>query len=128
MRYDMDKKVVRRILRSVDMNNTLDGGRSASEISVKTGKDHLLLIARVPGASVADLKVEILKGVVQIIHPVTLESNHEPVTLPQIVAAFPIAAGIDYQNITAGIAGDRLEVLMPFNDLVKGYNRTISIN
>ena len=127
MRYDFDKKMVREILKSVDIYNTLNGGRVAPQVSVATRKDHLLLTVRVPGVAVAELEVNILNGILQVTRPMNLKMDHERSIVPDVIASMPIAAGIDYHNITACQAGDRLEIILPFNDLARGYNRPIKI-
>ncbi|QSE96473.1 Hsp20/alpha crystallin family protein [Fulvivirga lutea] len=128
MRYDRDIKVVHEILKSVDINNTLNGGRSEPQIAIRKEGESYLLTARVPGVDILDLQVEILNGKVIVHHPMLFDSDSGILTVPQVVAAFPITNGIDYENIEARKVDERLEVRLPWNDLNKGYNRHIDIN
>jgi len=128
MRYDRDIKTVREILKSVDINNTLNGGRSEPQTSIKKLDNYYLLEAKVPGVEVDQLRVEIIDGKVIIHHPMAFEQALGDLTVPQVVAAFPITPKIDHKNITAHRIGNKVEVIMPFNELADGYNRNIDIS
>ncbi|MEQ8925061.1 MAG: hypothetical protein RLO81_04565 [Fulvivirga sp.] len=127
MRYDRDISVVHDILKSVDINNTLNGGRSEPQTSIKKQNNSYLLTARVPGVDIMDLQVEILNGKVIVHYPMFFNNASGVLTVPQVVAAFPITNGIDYENIDARKVDEMLEVRLPWNDLNKGYNRRIDI-
>lgn len=128
MKYGVDIAVVRQLLKSVDINNTLNGGISQPDVNVVNKGDHLVMKVRVPGVEVLNLDVEIIHNNIVVQHPITLALSEENITLPQVVAAYPITAGIDYQNITASKVEDHLEVIIPYNDLARGLNRHIDIN
>jgi len=128
MRYDRDIKTVREILKSVDINNTLNGGRSEPQTSIKKLDNYYLLEAKVPGVEVDQLRVEIIDGKVIIHHPMAFEQALGDLTVPQVVAAFPITPKIDHKNITAHRIENKVEVIMPFNELADGYNRNIDIS
>jgi len=128
MKYDRDIKTVHEILKSVDINNTLNGGRSEPQTSIKKYDGYYLLKAKVPGVEIDRLRVEIIDGKVIVHHPMAFEQALGDLTVPQVVAAFPITPKIDHKNITAHRVDNVVEVIMPFNEMADGYNRHIDIN
>jgi len=128
MRYDRDIRVVREILQSVDINNTLNGGVSEPRVAISKQSSHYLLTARVPGVPVENLQVEIVDKKVIVHHPMPFNQTQGMVEVPQVIAAFPITPGIDYRNITAQKVDQTLEVILPFNELASGYTRHVDIN
>lgn len=128
MKYDHDKKWVRRVLRTADIANTLNGGISEARIKLEKKSDHYLLKARIPGVDVEHLKVEIIDKTLFVYHNLQFSGqNASVIMIPHVVATCPLAPEVDFRNISASFEGKILHVVLPFNELKTGFHKNIEI-
>lgn len=128
MKYDKDKKWVRRVLQTANIVNTLNGGISEPQVKLEKKSDYYLLKARVPGVEIEKLKVEIIDKSLMVYHNLEFgENTGSPLLVPHVVATCPLAPEIDFRNISASFDGKDLNVFFPFNELKTGFHKHIEI-
>lgn len=128
MKYDKDKKWVRRVLQTADIVNTLNGGISEPQVKLEKKSDHYLIKARIPGVNIEKVKVEIIDKNLMVYHNLEFAgSNDTPVMVPHVVATCPLSPEIDFRNISASFESGVLNVFLPFNELKTGFHKNIEI-
>ena len=128
MKYDKDKKWVRKVLQTANIVNTLNGGISKPIVGFSKMDDHYLLKARIPGVDAEDIKVEIMDDNLMIYHDLEFKTiDNAPLMVPHVVASCQISNQIDHRNISASMEGNVLHIYMPINDLKKGFSKKINI-
>ncbi len=129
MKYDKESSWVRSILRSADIMNTINGGMTQPDIKITRKEDHYLITARVPGVDLNTIKVEVVDKHVILHHALHLDTKEEDVlSIPRVLASFPISNEVDYEKITAYVEEELLKIVLPFNELSKGYHKNIQVN
>lgn len=128
MKYDKDKNWVRRMLKTADVMNTVNGGMVEPHLNFERKSDHYLLKARVPGVDANALGVEMVESNLILHHQLDFEDlNGAKMKLPHVIATFPIQGHVDYKNIVAKYEAGVLKVKLPFNELFSGYHKNIEI-
>lgn len=128
MRYDRDRKIVRGILKTADIANTLNGGMSQTAFRSTRMEDHYLVNLKVPGVETASLTVDIINNHVIISHLLKFDYETSELDVPHVVANIPITLDVDYKKISAMEENGILKVILPFNELAGGYRRRVEIN
>ena len=129
MRYDKNKTWIEMVLRNADVMNTLNGGTSQAKVGVEKKEDHYLIRAAAPGVNPDTFQVEVVDQHILIYHTVKFVSKEgDEVGVPRVLTSFPISLAMDYENITAEMENDQLNVKIPLNENFRGYNRNITIN
>lgn len=128
MKYDQSTTWVRKLLKTADIANTLNGGISEARVKLFKKSDHYLLKARIPGVNIEELKVEIIDKSLFIYHNLSFHGvNDSLLKVPHVVTTVPISPEIDFRKISATVEGGILHVVMPFNELKTGYHKNIQI-
>lgn len=128
MKYDKDKSWVRRMLKTADIMNTVNGGMAEPYLNFERKSDHYLLKAKIPGVDVNSLGVEMVEDNLIVHHKLDFEGTQgEMMKLPHVIATFPIQGYVDYKGIAAKYELGTLKVILPFNELSSGYHKTIDI-
>jgi len=128
MKYDKDRKVIREILKTADIANTINGGMSQPVVDFSKKADHYLLSVKVPGVDVKSLNVEVIDKYVVVNHPLMFNQNSEVLEVPYVVTAIPISIEMDYKKITASEENDVLKIIVPFTEISGGYRKKVEIN
>ncbi|MBL6449053.1 hypothetical protein JMN32_22265 [Fulvivirga sp. 29W222] len=128
MKYDKDKKWVRRVLHTADIVNTLNGGISEPQVELEKKSDHYLLKARIPGVDIEKIKVEIVEKNLMVYHNLEFKGrNNSVIMVPHVAATCPLSPEIDFRNISASFEEKILSVFLPFNELRTGFHKNIEI-
>ena len=128
MKYSRDKSWVRRMLKTADVMNTVNGGMAEPYLNFERNQDHYLLRARVPGVKADSLGVEIIEDNLILHHKLDFEGiEGSNLQLPHVIATFPIQGYVDYENISARYEAGLLKVTLPFNELSSGFHKRIDI-
>ncbi len=128
MKYDKGRNWARRMLKTADVMNTINGGMAEPYLHFERKEDHYLLKARVPGVDVDSLGVEMIEDNLILHHKLDFEdTDGQVMKLPHVIATFPIQGFVDYRGIAAKYEADMLKVVLPFNELSSGYHKNIEI-
>ncbi len=122
----MEKKILRNIITSVDVSNTLNGGRSEPFLSLQEKSSGREMRVRVPGVNRDLLQVEISNDELSVYYLVPINCNGKLTHVPQIVYNQDIPYFIEASRIKATYDENELVVNLPFK-LSSGYNQTTKI-
>lgn len=128
MRYDKDRNWVRSVLKTSDIMNTLNGGMSQPMTRMIRNADHYLITLKVPGVNLDNVKVEIVDRHVIFHHVINFNDlDDSNLTIPHVLATYPLTADVDYKGISAVRKEGVLLVKLPFNELSNGYHREVDV-
>lgn len=128
MKYDMDKNWIKRLLKTTDVMNTVNGGMAQPQLNFARKSDHYLLTAHIPGVDVDGIGVEMVEDNLILHQKIDFEdSDGRTMKLPYVIATFPVQGYVDYKGIEAKYESGVLQVILPFNELSSGYHKTINI-
>ena len=105
-----------KLLDNLDLDNTLNGGRSEAITSIRKQDDQIQVKLRVPGVNVKNLKVEIKKDKVFVYYFKEVKNFQfqEMEIAPVTSRWFPITRDIDLRSINAFTKDDELIINLPF--------------
>ena len=121
----MDKKQYLNLLTSVDVMNTLNGGRTEPVVKLAQLANSREVRVSVPGIDPADIEVEINENRVEVFYLVRVNSGGRDVEIPYSVYNRQQPYFIDVSKIVAQIENGELVVTLPFNKLANGYHRRV---
>ncbi|HEV8512165.1 MAG TPA: Hsp20/alpha crystallin family protein [Cyclobacteriaceae bacterium] len=116
------------LLSSIDVLNTLSGGVSEPQLTLKQFQDHREIQLKVPGVKEENMKVEINNNILSVFYNFHLQSGSFPLQVPKVVYNKPIPYFIDAARITATFEEGFLVVTLPYNEMAEGYHRKVSID
>lgn len=119
----MDREVIRNLAKTADIVNTINGGTVYPTFNTTKEEDHYRLEVSVPTVAADNIKVEVSNSDLLIYQNVQLNS----MKLPNLLGMIKISADVELDNISAEYEDDMLIVIMPFNELLGGFNREINI-
>ena len=122
----MKKSEYLELLTSVDVMNTLNGGRTEAKIKLSQLDDHREIRVRIPGIDSNGIEVEVNNDHVSIFYMMDLESMGKTMRLPYAVYNKQQPYFIDVSKINATVEGGDLIVKLPFNELANGYHKKVS--
>lgn len=122
------KEQCRKLLTTVDLLNTLNGGVSEPYLSHVDQPDGRELRVRVPGVSKEMLQVEINNNLLTIVYHIPVDSSGKRIYLPREVIKQPLPYYIEIPGVHALYEDNELVVKLPYNELSNGYNRKIPID
>jgi HSP20 family molecular chaperone IbpA len=115
------------IIQSIDITNTLNGGRSEPIVKLSQYQEYRQIELKVPGMSEENMHIKINNNQLVVYFEQTVESRGETIYVPTIVYNKPIPYFIDAKKISALFVAGVLTVQLPFNELANGYHRDIPI-
>lgn len=115
------------IIRSIDITNTLNGGKSEPIVKLSQHQEYRQIELKVPGLTEENMHVKINNNQLVVYFEHTVESREETIYVPTIVYNKPIPYFIDAKKIRAQYVEGVLTVQLPFNELANGYHRDIPI-
>ena len=116
------------LITSIDMLNTMNGGRSQPNVKLKHFSTHRQINIRVPGIALENVKVEVNNNRLMIYYLTTIVSQEKEIQLPKGLYNKSIPYFVDMKNIRATQEDDSLVVRLPFNELYNGYHRDIPLS
>lgn len=122
--------IPKEILASVDLFNTLNGGRSQTLVNINRQEEGYEVLVKVPGLQADQLQVDVSDGRLWIyqLHPVLARENAEASTfLPNSISNFVLPNGVDVTGISARYQNGTWSVFLPFDNLTKGFRKHVEI-
>lgn len=113
------------LLTSVDVMNTLNGGRAEPILKLSQHENYREIQVRIPGIDPETIEVEVNNNQVAIYYMMGISSLGKLVKLPYSVYNRKQPYFIDVSNIQAQVEGNELVVKLPFNKLANGYHKKI---
>jgi len=121
------KNKFKKLLTTVDVLNTLNGGVSEPYLSFRENPAGRELRVRVPGVNKELLQVEINDNLLTVFYTIPMESSGKKMFVPKEVTKQTIPYFIEITGIHATYEENELVVKLPFNELSNGYNRKVPI-
>jgi HSP20 family molecular chaperone IbpA len=131
MKMKLSDSLVKNMVVTADLLNTINGGMSLPSTKMRKLEDCYELDVVAPGLSVENLKIEIHNRHLSVFHYLNYKApNHtnEQEGAPNIVHLMPIPFDVELDSITALYEEKHLKVIMPFNELAEGYFRSVDID
>jgi HSP20 family molecular chaperone IbpA len=122
----MKKSEYLELLTSVDVMNTLNGGRTEAKVKLSQLDNHREIRVRIPGIDSNGIEVEVHNDHVSIFYMMDLESMGKAMRLPYAVYNKQQPYFIDVSKINSTVEGGDLIVKLPFNELANGYHKKVS--
>ncbi|HTE32416.1 MAG TPA: Hsp20/alpha crystallin family protein [Chryseolinea sp.] len=114
------------LLTSVDVMNTLNGGRTEPKVKLSQLVHCREIRVKIPGIDSAGIEVEVNNDHVSIFYMMDIESAGKMMHLPYAVYDKQQPYYIDVSKINATVEGGELVVKLPFNELANGYHKKIN--
>jgi len=121
----MDRKKYLNLLTSVDVMNTLHGGRTEPRLTLKQHTDSREIRVKIPGIAPEQIEVEVNNNRVSVFYDMNIVSGNTVIVLPYSVYNKEQPYFVDVSKIIAEVENDELVVRLPFNRLANGYHRKI---
>jgi hypothetical protein len=121
----MKKEQYYELLTSVDVMNTLNGGRTEPVVNIKKHDQFREMRVKVPGIDPEAIQLEVNDNTVSVYYVRNFVSFDKEVQLPHTVYNQPQPYFIDVTNINAHVEGSELVIQLPFNRLEQGYHKNI---
>ena len=121
----MDRKQYLNLLTSVDVMNTLNGGKTEPRLTLKQHTDSREIRVKIPGIAPGQIEVEVNNNRVSVFYDMNIVSGSKVIVLPYSVYNKEQPYFVDVSKIIAEVENDELVVRLPFNRLANGYHRKI---
>ena len=121
----MNKNQYMNLITSVDVMNTLNGGRTEPVVKLSQFTNSREVRVKVPGIDPEKIEVEIDENRVSIFYMINVASVGKQVAIPYSVYNKQQPYFIDVSKIVAQIEEDELVVTLPYNQLANGYHRRV---
>ena len=122
----MKKNQYLELLTSVDVMNTLNGGRTEPKLQLNQREDHREIRVKIPGIDSSDIQVEVHNDHVSIFYTMDIESVGKLLHLPYSIYNRQQPYFIDMSRVNAAVEDGELVVKLPFNELSNGYHRKVN--
>jgi len=121
----MNKNQFMNLITSVDVMNTLNGGRPEPVVKLSQFTNSREVRVKVPGIDPKNIEVEINENTVSIFYMINVATAGKEVAIPYSVYNKQQPYFIDVSKIVAQIEEDELVVTLPYNQLANGYHRRV---
>lgn len=121
----MDKKQYLSLLTTVDVMNTINGGRTEPVVKLAQLANSREIRVKVPGIDPEDIEVEINENRVEVFYLISVTTGGRDVEIPYSVYSKQQPYFIDVSKIVAQVEDGELVVTLPFNKLANGYHRRV---
>ena len=121
----MDKNQYMNLITSVDVMNTLNGGRTEPVVKLKQRTDSREIRVKIPGIDPEKIEVEVNEDRVLIFYMMNIESGGKEIGTPYSVYNRQQPYFIDVNRIVAQVEEGELVVTLPFNQLANDYHRRV---
>jgi hypothetical protein len=123
-------RIPNEILASIDMLNTLNGGRSQTTLTVSRQESGYEVLVKRPGVEADALQVDVTDGRLWLyqLRPVLSRRDTDPETfLPDLLGNLILPNDVNVEAISARYTGEQWRVFLPFNDLARGFQKHIEV-
>ena len=121
----MNKNQYMNLITSVDVMNTLNGGRTEPVVKLSQFTNSREVRVKVAGIDPEKIEVEIHENTVSIFYMINVATAGKQVAIPYSVYNKQQPYFIDVSKIVAQIEEDELVVTLPYNQLANGYHRRV---
>jgi len=121
----MRKEQYYELLTSVDVMNTLNGGRTEPVVNITKQDQFREMRVKVPSIDPETIQVEVNDNTVSVYYVRNFTSFEKDLQLPHTIYNQQTSYFIDVTNINAHVEGDELVIQFPFNHLASGYHKNI---
>ena len=121
----MNKNQFMNLITSVDVMNTLNGGRPEPVVKLSQFTNSREVRVKVPGIDPKNIEVEINENRLAIFYTINVGSAGKQIAIPYSVYNKQQPYFIDVSKIVAQIEEDELVVTLPYNQLANGYHRRV---
>lgn len=121
----MNKSQYMDLITSVDVMNTLNGGRAEPVVKLAQFANAREVRVKVPGIEPETIEVEINENRVVIFYMMNVRSGRQQIAIPYSVYNRQQPYFVDVSKIVAEIVDGELVVTLPFNQLANGYHRKV---
>ncbi len=121
----MDKNQDMNLITSVDVMNTLNGGRTEPLVKLKQHTDSREIRVKIPGIDPEKIEVEVNEDRVLIFYTMNIESGGKEIGTSYSVYNRQQPYFIDVNRIVAQVEEEELVVTLPFNQLANDYHRSV---
>ena len=125
------KKAFRNLLNTVDVVNTFSGGMAASALSVTRAENGLVYSISTPGISHNNLGVNVHDNYIYVYHNIDFRNKEIPTQIdriPHVLQIIKLPFYADLDKIYANYHNDVVQVHVPQNGKMNGYDRQINIS
>jgi HSP20 family molecular chaperone IbpA len=113
------------LITSVDVMNTLNGGRTEPVVKLAQFTNSREVRVKVPGIDPEKIEVEVNDNRVVIFYMMTVATAGREVSMPFSVYNKQQPYFVDVSKIVAQVKGDELVVTLPYNQLANGYHKRV---
>lgn len=121
----MDKNLYLNLLTSVDVMNTLNGGRTEPVVIYKENANSREVRVKIPGIESEKIEVEVDENRVMIFYGMTVITSGREIEIPYSVYNRKQPYFIDVSKVVAQVEDGQLVVTLPYNQLANGYHRRV---
>lgn len=121
----MDKNQYMNLITSVDVMNTLNGGRAEPVVKLKQHAESREVRVKIPGIDPEKIEVDVSENRVSIFYMMNVASGGKDIAMPYSVYNRQQPYFIDVSKIIARVQDGELVVTLPFNQLANGYHRRV---
>jgi len=114
------------LLTSIDVLNTLNGGTIEPQVKLSQFAEYRQIEVLAPGIAHDQIKAEIHNNQLTVYFSIVVDASGHLIKMPKVVYNKQIPYFIDQKNISASFEGNKLVVVLPFNELANGYHRDIT--
>jgi hypothetical protein len=122
---DKNQSQYMNLISSVDVMNTLNGGRTEPLVKLRQHENSREVRVRIPGIDPAKIEVEVNDNRVVIFYMMSVASAGKEIPVPYSVYNRQQPYFIDVSKIVAKIEETELVVTLPFNQLANGYHKRV---
>lgn len=121
----MEKNHYFDLLTSVDVMNTLNGGRVEPTVKLSQLENSREIRVKIPGIDAETINVDIHNNTVAIYYTLNIASVEKLMKIPYTVYNRQQPYFIDVSKINAQVEEGELIVKLPFNKLANGYHKKL---
>lgn len=122
---NMEKNHYYDLLTSVDVMNTINGGRVEPTVKLSQLENYREIRVKIPGIAAETIDVEIHNNTVTVYYTLNIVSGDKLMKIPYTVYNRQQPYFIDVSKINAQVEEGELIVNLPFNKLANGYHKKL---
>ena len=120
-----------RILKAVDIMNTINGGMSQAVTRLEKMDKNYMLIVKMPGITPGNLVIEVKNNTINIYHKVSVQKSElygGSGFFQFMVGQMVIPFDVNILRIKAVYDEHVLRIILPFNEFSNGYSKQINVD
>ena len=120
----ISKKLTKNLANAANVVNTIGGGSIFPTFNSKKLENHYRVEVSVPSVEPNDIKVEVRDNSLLVIHHLQLNEYR----VPNMLGILSISSDVILEDIHAEYVEEKLVVILPYSELLGGFNREIKIH